>query len=162
MKQKTIITFVLLIAFLFGCETDNICIEETTPHLIIRFYNNEDSSKLRKVNNLKITVKNSLNEDIQIGDIATLDSIVVPLNVDLDYTNIYLSKYTTDDTGVVDTLAINYVRDEIFVSRSCGYKTIFNSIDVFDNSADWLWMKNVVKVKANITNENQAHINIYH
>jgi len=155
----------LLIVFLFStsCETDTICIDETTPHLVIRFYNKDDISKFKKVTNLKVSVKNTLDESVQIGSVSSIDSIALPLNVDLDLTKIYLTKNATDTSdGIENTFILNYSREEVFVSRSCGYKTIYNTINISDSNITNDWITNILVIKTEVDNENQAHLNIFH
>ena len=160
MKYYKII--IALIILLYSCEQDTICIEETTPHLIIRFYNETDHSKLREVVNLKVSVENSLDELVEIVSIVDTDSIAIPLNVDLDYTKIYLSKNTSETTGIGinDEFTINYDRKDVYVSRSCGYKTIYSNISTTNVSDNW--MESISVIFTEINNENQAHLEIFH
>jgi hypothetical protein len=44
--KKYITFFIILISLLVSCEKDDICLEETTPKLIIRFYDIEDIEEL--------------------------------------------------------------------------------------------------------------------
>ena len=153
----------LLIVFLFitSCEKDDICIDPTTPHLIIRFYDKDDTSKVKKVTNLKIAVKNSFDDIVEIGATRTIDSIALPLNVDIDITKIYLTKNVNDTSpGIEDVFNVNYSRDEVFVSRSCGYKTVYNNVNATDLTNDWI--QNISFTFTEIKNENQAHLNIFH
>ena len=153
----------LLIVFLFiaSCEKDDICIDPTTPHLIIRFYNKDDTSKVKAVTNLKVSVKNSLDDIIDIGSVATTDSIALPLNVDIDTTKVYLTKNVSETSpGIEDVFDVNYNRDEVFVSRSCGYKTVYNNVNATNTTNDWI--QNISFVSTKINNENQAHLTIFH
>lgn len=157
-----ILIIVLLFILAYGCEQDTICIDETTPHLVIRFYDKTDHSKLKKVTNLKVTVENSLEDSIEVVPIVDTDSIAIPLNVDLDYTKIYLSKNTVEETGIGidDEFTLNYNREDVYVSRSCGYKTIYNNASTSDVT-DY-WMENISIIFTEVNNENQAHLHIFH
>ena len=160
---KIILKIGMLLFFttLISCEKDDICIEENTPHLIIRFYNNLNPTETKSVEQLKVSVKNSLNQEVQIGKIATLDSIVVPLNVDIDQTEILLSKNTNGTNDNMDSFTLNYTRDEVYVSRSCGYKILYKDVQI-DNPATNDWIVNIIKNNANIENETAAHLSIFH
>lgn len=155
------ITLLITIITLISCEKDDICIEENTPHLIIRFYDNLDATSTKSVEQLKVTVKNSLDQEIQIGEITTTDSIVIPLNVNLDYTEILLSKNTNGTNDNVDSFTLNYIRNEVFVSRSCGYKILYEDIQTINPVAND-WIQNISRNNSNIDNEAAAHLSIFH
>jgi len=160
---KIFFRIIVLVLFttLISCEKDDICIEENTPHLIIRFYDNLDATSTKEVEQLKVTVKNSLDQEIQIGEIKTTDSIVVPLNVDLDYTEILLSKNTNGTNDNVDSFTLNYIQNEVFVSRSCGYKILYEDIQPINPVAND-WIENISRNNTNIDNEAAAHLSIFH
>ena len=159
--MKKILSLIILITITISCEKDNICIDETTPHLIIRFYNSDDTSKLKGVTNLKVAVQNSLDEIIEIGAVATKDSIAIPLNVDVDFSKIYLTKNVNDTSvGIEDSFELNYTREEVFVSRSCGYKTLYNNVSITNSTNNWI--NNFSLLTTHISDENNAHINIFH
>jgi len=162
MKHFKKIRFLLIgMVLIVSCEKDNICIDETTPHLIIRFYNSDDTSKLKGVTNLKVAVQNSLDEIIEIGSVATKDSIAIPLNVDTDFSKIYLTKNVNDTSdGIEDSFEVNYTREEVFVSRSCGYKTLYNNVSITNSTYNWI--DNFSLLTTRISDENNAHINIFH
>lgn len=159
MKKYIILLFTLYL--LVSCEIDNICIDQTTPHLIIRFYDKSNTANFKKVTNLKLTFENSLNEIVQVDAISTTDSISLPLNVDLDYTKIYLAKNVNETSdGVQDEFQVNYNRDEVFVSRSCGFKTIYTNVSITDVTNNWA--ENIAIIHTSIEKENEAHLNIFH
>jgi hypothetical protein len=159
--MKKYLYLLIVVLFIASCEKDNICIDPTTPHLIIRFYDKTNTANLKTVTNLKVSVENSLNEIVNIGAITTTDSISLPLNVDVDYSKIYLTKNVNDTSlGVEDSFDLNYVRDEVFVSRSCGYKTIYSNITIDNTSNNWL--ENIALLFTEVNNEDQAHIKIFH
>jgi len=157
--KKYFVLFVLVLSII-SCETDDICIDETTPHLIIRFYDKTDTSKFKKVTNLKVEVVDAYDNIIKISKSST-DSIVIPLNIDLDLTKIQLTKNFSDTSdGIEDSFTLSYNREDIFVSNSCGFKTVYNDINKQDISINWI--QNINILFANVDNENQAHINILH
>jgi len=161
MKNKINYLFlVLLLPFLANCERDDICIDATTPHLIIRFYDNLNTNQTKNVNNLAIFIESDV-DDIQIGSIITAtDSITIPLSVIEDFTKIRLSKNTTDDSGIIDEFTLNYTRNEIFVSRSCGFKTIYQEVQSSGTTNEWI--ENISIINTTIENEQAAHISIFH
>ncbi|MEE9349393.1 MAG: DUF6452 family protein [Flavobacteriaceae bacterium] len=152
---------VFFIATLFSCERDDICIDENTPQLIIRFHDAIETDDLKSVSNLFVKVTNSLDEIVEINVIKTIDSIVVPLNVDQDYTKITLVKNANiDANAITDEFTLNYTLNSIYVSRSCGYKSIYNDIIVSNSSSNWL--SQIQKEVDDIENESIAHLTIFH
>ena len=67
----------------------------------------------------------------------------------------------------VDILTIDYEIEEVFVSRSCGFKAIFNNVTVTsDVSNDWIiglteTLENTITIPT-IDDESAAHIQIFH
>ena len=59
----------------------------------------------------------------------------------------------------IDEISFNYNRNDIFVSRSCGYKTIFENLSIQTSNN---WIKDNLINNSTIENETSAHINIYH
>lgn len=158
--MKKYVYLLAVFSFLFSCEKDDICIDETTPHLIIRFYDKIEVTKVLEVVNLKVEVVDSLDNIIQITS-GSLDSITLPLNVDLNYTKIYLTKNATETSaGIEDSFILNYTKDEVYVSRSCGFKTIYDDASKSEVSTNWI--ENISIDSEKIDNEHQAHIKIFH
>ena len=159
--MKKYLLLLIPMIFLFSCEKDNICIDETTPHLIIRFYDKLHPLKTKQVTNLKVEVEDDDSNIIQIGSNGSRDSIAIPLNVTIDFTKIHLTKNFTDDSvGVEDSFQINYTKEDVFVSRSCGYKTLYHDITTTNLTDNWI--QSISLQATDITNESAAHINIFH
>ena len=159
MKNKIpIIVIVLLITF-FSCERDDICIESTTPKAIFKFKDAVNHENVKTLNKLKVEV-DSLGIFIPFGEVKTVDSILVPLRIDQDLTKIRLTKNTGENTEISDIFELTYDREIRFVSRSCGYKTVFLNTQIQDNSANWIQETEITN--QNIENEKKTHILIYH
>lgn len=103
----------------------------------------------------------------------TLDSIILPLRIDaLDTTSTTRfiierdSDYAIDEddttTSNIDTLEVSYTPELIYVSRACGYKSIFNNLVASRASDENNWILDVQVINNTINNEDAAHINIYH
>ena len=183
--KKTIIILLIITAF-YSCERDDICPESTptTPHLVIKFFDIDEQSETKEVENLRI---------LSIGDeglreyqsATTIDSIIyIPLRtIDNDddpengiTTKFILHKdyfYNDNDTpdidtddfeeGNPDTISITYSTEEIYVSRACGYKTIFNNveIDVETDGDDWIELI-LFDEPLTVDNETETHVQIFH
>ena len=154
------ITGILFILFLASCERDDICIDPVTPKLIVRFYDKDHPTELKKVTDLQVKI-DSLDTFIPYGITSDTDSIAIPLRIDTDLTNYRFIKNYEDTTNEVsDDFTVNYERELEFVSRSCGYKTIFNNISISNLSNNWI--DHISIKQQNILNEKEAHLYVYH
>ena len=151
--------FLSLIALLISsCEKDDFCIEPITPNMIVRFYNATNISETKAVNDLTINISNldSIYTNVSI------DSVVIPLDVTSNQIIYNFSSGTN-----VDILTIDYEIQEVFVSRSCGFKAIFNNVTITsDVSNDWIiglteTLENTITIPT-INDESAAHVQIFH
>ncbi|MDG2274281.1 MAG: DUF6452 family protein [Flavobacteriaceae bacterium] len=151
--------FLSLIALLISsCEKDDFCIEPITPNMIVRFYNATNISETKAVNDLTINISNldSIYTNVSI------DSVVIPLDVTSNQIIYNFSSGTN-----VDILTIDYEVEEVFVSRSCGFKAIFNNVTITsDVSNDWIiglteTLENTITIPT-INDESAAHVQIFH
>ncbi|HKJ06339.1 MAG TPA: DUF6452 family protein [Flavobacteriaceae bacterium] len=152
MKKITFILLALLVLF-SSCEKDDICVEETTPRLKIKFYNFENQEELKKANIDSIYLETY--EVMQSTLNVSVDSVYVPLNLTVNTTNLIIAA-----NSVSDTLSFTYSRNDEFVSRSCGFKTIFENVVLTNHTKNWI--KLAILNTQTIENEEQTHISIYH
>jgi hypothetical protein len=174
------IVALLLIVFLSlsSCEKDDICAEETTPRLVLEFYDISNPSNLKNVENLKVKAIGA--EDFIVFNSSLLETdsnrylfngnkLKLPLDITQDITNYSLTLKSNNLTFInQDSLQFNYIRQNVFVSRACGYKTIFklnatpNGVIKTDAATpDGFWIQDINIVKTNIETENETHIKIY-
>lgn len=149
--KKYIVSFILALLLIGSCVKDDICIEATTPNLIIRFYDATDSTTVKEVTKLTVWAvgKDTIYKEKE------LDSIILPINLNGDDTTY---KFISDT--FTDSLKISFSKKDVFVSRSCGYKTIFENVEVSSLSTNWI--KGFILNTQTIENEDSAHINILH
>ena len=157
--MKKYYLFLSLIALLISsCEKDDFCIEPITPNMIIRFYNATNISETKAVTDLTVNP----NDLDSIYTNVSIDSIVIPLDVTSNQIIYNFSSGTN-----VDILTIDYEIEEVFVSRSCGFKAIFNNVTITsDVSNDWIiglteTLENTITIPT-INDESAAHIQIFH
>ena len=175
-----IFSLVILTAIIaWSCERDDICAEATptTPQLIIRFYDIDNQDNTKQVRQLEI---DGLDDDgMSMGTILSrtnTDSIVLPLRFaeegievstrfQLEKDADFAENENPDNDSNIDIIEVTYTPEFIYVSRACGYKSIFNfeatggiirEIDA-DN-----WIINTEIINESIANESAAHIIIYH
>jgi Family of unknown function (DUF6452) len=166
------IFLLLFIGFAFsGCEKDDICDPNTptTPRLILEFYDDANPTVLKNVVNLKITSVNELN--VEVGDTLLFNGVSkvqLPLKTAEDLTKYTFTLNSLDAANDnIDFFEVNYTREDVYVSRACGYKTIFNLIDTNPilytepSTPDGLWIKGINIETNAIENENETHVKIY-
>ena len=162
-----LLVFFLFLTIIMGCESDEICIEDITPKLIIRFYNNDIQKEVKSVLNLKVQIDGIEGDYINETITILTDSIAIPLLVTEKETRFILTLQGDTTTGTeenIDTISLVYDQQDIFVSRSCGYKTVFNNADpsLTDDDDNWIKSIEVQKDPLEIIDENTAHVKIYH
>lgn len=177
MKKKVAFLLILILSF-YSCEKDDICDANTptTPRLVIDFYNISSPTVLKNVTNLKV-IGAGMTEGI-VFSTATDDSkyltngstISIPLKTDTDVTTYqFILNYGNANPALTDTdeVSFKYSRNDIFVSRACGFKTLFtlDPINSFTQTAvpvsKTKWMQVISIEKSNIDNENETHIKVY-
>ena len=150
--MKKYITLLILLSFtLINCEKDDICVEPITPKLIIVFYSDSIPANNKKVDSLTVWAEDNVN----VYENKFVDSIAIPLDI-IQNSTIYQLKSGTK----IDTLNFTYDRKDVFVSRSCGYKTIFENFQIESRTANWI--KNDTIKNSTIDNETAAHLTIFH
>ena len=163
--MKKLFLVVVFSIFFSSCEKDDVCDANTptTPKVVIEFYDVANPTTLKNVTNLGVIAPGFTNG----FEFTTTSKIKVPLKTFQDTSILYFIQNgsidpTTDDN--VDEITFNYSRKTVYVSRACGYKTLFtlnttNPITVIPDSNNWI--QNVIVSQPNIENENETHIKIY-
>jgi hypothetical protein len=178
--MKKIIILLLIVTFSFSsCEKDDICDANTptTPRLVIGFYDIDNPSVPQNVNNLKV-IGEGMTEGIIFNESATDDSkyltngntISIPLKTDVNTTTYeFILNSGNPNPTLIDTdkIEFNYTRNDVFVSRACGFKVLFT----FDPNNPYVhtsvpvtkekWIQFISVEKSNIDNENETHIKIF-
>ncbi|MFD2552292.1 DUF6452 family protein [Bizionia sediminis] len=164
---------VLTCLFLFGCERDDICTAETgtTPRLTIAFYSAENPEQLNPKNVFNCRVQGIGNEQTlpELSGAQSRQVISLPLKTTDTKTqySIY-NNYEQTDAGVVtgneDIITISYITEQVYVSRACGFKTVFKNINITVNDDGDKWIKIIQSVNDNqiLENENATNFNIFH
>lgn len=172
--MKKIFLLVLAIAFTFaGCEKDDICDADTitTPRLVISFYDINNSSVLKSVTDLTI-IGEGMTEGITYNSSTLINdsTVSIPLKTDADVTSFrFILNHGNANTALVneDNLLFNYSRENVFVSRACGFKTEYtlDPITPYVHTdaavADEKWIQYIAVKNSSIDNENETHLEIY-
>lgn len=161
--KKYLAILLFSISFL-SCEKDDICDSSnvTTPQVVITFYDKVATDTKKNVVNLSVNAPS-----FSALNFSNVSTIKIPLQMAQDATAFQLIKNGADNDAtndVIDELNFNYIRENIFVSRACGYKTIFNltntnsSLVILDGTD---WIDHVEIVQPKIETENETHIKVY-
>jgi Family of unknown function (DUF6452) len=174
----------LLVSFSFlNCEKDDICEAgtPTTPNLIIDFYDNNSPGAKKVVTDLRVIAEGeakaiafnpTLAETNPAKYLASgVSTIKIPLRTLANATKYSLTfNYMNIIPSLIneDKIEINYTHKDEFISRACGFKTLFelnssNGITTEASSTDInKWIKEIVIQKYSILNENEVHVKIFH
>jgi Family of unknown function (DUF6452) len=166
MKKYFVLLWMLVLAnFFFGCEKDDICEAgtPTTSRMIVEFYDNLNPNTKKSITNLGI-VASGLSTGILFNGVSKIE---VPLKTDIDnvtYSFILDSQNTDVLLRNEDKITINYTRNDVYISRACGFKTVFvlnktNAIPIITDSNNWI--KEIQVAKNNILNEDEIHVKIF-
>ncbi|WP_299885786.1 DUF6452 family protein [uncultured Lacinutrix sp.] len=171
MKKKLILLFVFCLTL--SCERDDICAESTptTPRLIMDFLDLSNSDNPKSVANFRVEDADDSTRflpDYSGSGAAT--SVILPLKTNENSTQFVLyNGYTTDSDGNVtggnpDTITIEYGTEEVYVSRACGFKTIFKNVEVTieTDSDNWIQLIQPVNANQSIEDETTTHFNLLH
>ncbi|HEX8576769.1 MAG TPA: DUF6452 family protein [Flavobacterium sp.] len=183
--MKKIFVFIVVALFLFlSCEKDDICDNSTatTSRLVVQFYDVNNRAVVKNATNLKVTGEGALTPIVfnasatdELKFLTSASTISIPLRTNSDQTK-YIFTLNADPGGTPssDTIVFNYGRNNEYVSRACGFKTVFdfsnrpagtnaftlngNSTPPFGSPA---WIRDVEIIKTNINNEKETHVKIY-
>ncbi|WP_372754596.1 DUF6452 family protein [Mariniflexile sp.] len=177
------ISLLLILITVFGvgitlsCEPDDICSEATatTPSLIIDPYDVSSTDDIKAITKIVI---GGIDNDYALTDgIVSLSQIILPLKTDANTTQYILIKDavlndngTPDDSiddfydGNSDIITINYSREEVYVSRACGYKTIYKNVTltIEPDSDNWIKSRQPLNENQSVEDETETHFNIFH
>ncbi len=175
----------LLLCVISGCEKDDICDADTqtTPRLVISFFDYNDPTLPKNVTNLKVA-KEGRQDGIVFNESATGDArfwanankILVPLDTGADRIRyVFTLNANATDPGLIftDTLEFNYKRQTLYISRACGYSVYFTLnggtgdepdpyvLNGDENATQGNWIQNITVANNNLISENETHLNIY-
>lgn len=172
MKKIILLLFVLALSF-SSCEKDDICDANTptTPRIVIGFYDFLNPSVAKSVTNLKVVGEGMPSGVLFNGSETTsANTISIPLKTNENTTTYsFTLNFGNSNPALVDEdiIKFDYSKQELFVSRACGYKSIFT----FDPTAPYThtdpvaasqkWIKFISVEKNIIENENETHIKIF-
>lgn len=174
--MKKILTLLLLfICIAFSCERDDLCPDDTptTPKMVVEFRDVTLNDNPKNVLKLRIEDVNDATRVLPGYNAITEDQMILPLKTDRDENNRGITQYRVyRDYDVVndviegnpDILTIEYLVEDIYVSRACGYKTIFKNVSVViePDSDNWMLFAPAENDNQSVINEDEIHFTIRH
>lgn len=178
MKKITLLLLVFCCSF-SSCEKDDICDPNTptTPRMVIQFFDINNPAVEKKVTNLKV-IGEGMTEGIIFNPtssgeskyLANTSKISIPLKTNAITTTFsFILNSGSSNVALINTdiIKFNYTTSDHYVSRACGFKTLFemSNPSPFEHTdgptSDTKWMKVVQLQKTNINNENETHLSIF-
>lgn len=161
MNKRFLILLTFALTIISGCEKDDICLSPTTPKLVLRFYDTANPNTVKNVERLSIWADGK--DTISNYKSVVLDSVAIPLNVNTTQTIYHLKTNSVNGNkanNITDTFTINYTTTEEYVSRSCGFKTIFNNVTITSTNG---WIQSFTPTSlTTIDTQTSAHVQIFH
>lgn len=160
LKYKLLFAFVCFGIFA-GCERDDICLStvEGTPDLVILLLDKETGTRqtpsgfsIRPIGTEKELDRN------------TGDSLPLPLQITEAITQFEFILNAGSENENIDTLQINYQRQDQFINGACGFRAnfILDEMPIFLLNSGDDWIKGAVILKDTISDETAAHLGILH
>jgi hypothetical protein len=170
---KKIGLVLFLLVTVCTCERDDICPEDvpTTPRLILELFDVSNQENKKNVTNLFIQ---GIGNDLPLSDYngdSNVNTVELPLKTDENVTSFrFIQNYAIDQngeqTGNEDIITVNYTRETVYVSRACGYKTIYKTVSIqFGevNATDrWIVLVQPANDNQSIKDETTTHFNFFH
>ena len=149
--KRFLLIILVVVTLISSCEKDDFCTETpVTPSLILRFYDNSNRTSTKSTSGLYVWAD---NKDSIFVNVAT-DSLVIPLNPAASQTI-----YNLSQGNIINQLTIDYNVDYEYVSRSCGFKAVYDEISFSSNNT---WINELQATTTIVNNENAAHVQVYH
>ncbi len=146
-----------------GCTRDDICDPTitATPLLIITFKDNANITQAKNVTALSVR-KNDADSTLVFRTTEATDSIAIPLDTETDITELLfiLNDDGDEETTNGDLLKFTYQRDETYVNRACGFKTLYSQFNTELEDDEDNWITSFIILQTTITDEIEAHLSI--
>lgn len=159
----------VLLILLSSCEKDDICSEtNTTPRVVLDFYDLSNPTELKSVPGLMVFGLNDDNELVGISNeiVMTRNTVNLPLRNNNTETRFVLYRnYELIDNeifGNPDIIKLTYSSSAIYVSRACGYKLNYELLTFGKESDSDNWAFNTEILTLSITSESETHVKIMH
>lgn len=149
------IILIFLIGFLFfSCEEEDICVEGSSPRLLVNFEKNSLNTK--KIDSIHI-FRLEDNSNLLVYKGVFRDNIKLPLSLEeKNFSSFKLKTYAMNQL-FEDDLKIIFKYESSYVSKACGYKVVYKDLQAILKSA---FFENIEILKKNIDDEANPHIRL--
>jgi hypothetical protein len=160
------ITFLFSLLMLSACERDDLCTPDqaTTPRMVVVFKDFSNPAAVKTVPALEV-------REIGSSELAPLnfegatriteaDTVRIPLRNSFDLTS-YNFFNTTNNVVLNSVGNFSYSRTDEFVSRACGFRTIYSNLDA-NLEASSPWINEIRIVNPEISNSFEVHVEVLH
>lgn len=168
MKKAVFTSFMIVVMLLLfiSCERDDICAEatETTPKLLIEFFDVNNPGNPRNVRNLTTReIEKDAKDSLLFNSTST---IAIPLKTDaIETSYVFNLNALAESGGLTDTLNFSYATNELYLNRACGFKVNFTDFRVElenqENNTE-SWIRDIQVQENNIENELETHLYIFY
>lgn len=188
MKKISLLIIILSALTYHSCERDDICAATTptTPRLLIDLLDVTDSAIKKNVFDLVVVGSDFVTSSRIPANTSVflpgysfqdVDDLILPLKTDSNSTEYILIERavinnngtpddTTDDfiSGNQDRIIVNYSRKQVFVSRACGFKTVFENItlNIVKDNDNWMLSRQPLTNNQSVEDETTTHFSISH
>jgi hypothetical protein len=180
-KPLSLFAIAVFAILVWSCERDDICAENTvtTPRLVIDFYNIANTDEEKSVSSLRVIAVDDEGlaiDTLNLEEGPNPSRIKLPLRFQeagtLTVTRYLLEKdanLASDDnpntSSNADLIEIRYTPEFIYVSRACGYKSIFQfgfNGSVLEQTDEDNWIISTEQLIQTVDNEDEVHYILYH
>ncbi len=165
----------------YSCERDDLCPDTTatTPKLVIESFdisNQEDSKNIFDLRIVGLDREDPLTvvlagteSEINYDGSGDFSTVYLPLRTDADETVYRLIQEYAEDSegnqteGNEDTITISYDREDVYVSRACGFKTVFRNVTISraSDGDEWITLIQATNENQSVEDESEAHFNLF-
>lgn len=146
--------FLMFVSFM-ACEPDDLCLENPQINAVMRFHN-ALTGEPEAVDSVAVFFDGK-----KIIPATQTDSLALPLPTDRDTAQFVFEK-TEQPSGNFDTLVLIYKRNDVFVSKACGFRMTYSDLHAFLITDSNNWIHHVSVTRTQITDDTLAHIRIYY
>lgn len=152
--MKKLVWILAALLFWTACERDDLCLEK--PAVPLRAAFADDFTGDPK----PVTLTVLYGQDTVLAS-QTSDTLDIPLPVDGNSVRYVWIKEDASPPAA-DTVEIRYTLDKQFVSKACGWKTVYKDVDMEVYPGAVSWIKAWEILTAELTVDTIAHVKIYH
>lgn len=162
---------IFLLVFSYACQRDDICPASTptTPLLEVIFLDNEDPELTKPAANLRVR---NVDFDTIVVDRSNAVEINLPLRTDVGETTYEFilnapliadgDEEPQNDESRSVSISFVYTRNEIYLNRACGFIVDYENIEPAVIPGGDTWFDRFELVPANLEDETNTFLIIYH